>query len=78
MKMLRAKLYELEMQKRMEKQQALEESKSDIGWGSQIRSYVLDDSRIKDLRTGVETSNTAAVLNGDLDKFIEASLKAGL
>ncbi|OOS06302.1 peptide chain release factor 2 [Moraxella cuniculi] len=78
MKMLRAKLYELEMQKRMEKQQALEDSKSDIGWGSQIRSYVLDDSRIKDLRTGVETSNTGAVLDGDLDKFIVASLKAGL
>lgn len=78
MKMLRAKLYELEMQKRMEKQQALEDSKSDIGWGSQIRSYVLDDSRIKDLRTGVESSNTGAVLDGDLDKFIEASLKAGL
>lgn len=78
MKMLRAKLYELEMQKRMEKQQALEDSKSDIGWGSQIRSYVLDDSRIKDLRTGVETSNTGAVLDGDLDKFIEASLKMGL
>lgn len=78
MKMLRAKLYEREMQQRMEKQQALEDSKSDIGWGSQIRSYVLDDSRIKDLRTGVETSNTQAVLDGDLDKFIEASLKAGL
>ncbi len=78
MKMLRAKLYELEMQKRLEKQQALEDSKSDIGWGSQIRSYVLDDARIKDLRTGVETSNTAAVLDGDLDKFIQASLKAGL
>ncbi|MDO4895402.1 MULTISPECIES: peptide chain release factor 2 [Moraxella] len=78
MKMLRAKLYELEMQKRMEKQQALEDSKSDIGWGSQIRSYVLDDSRIKDLRTGVENSNTGAVLDGDLDRFIEASLKAGL
>lgn len=78
MKMLRAKLYEREMQLRMEKQQALEDSKSDIGWGSQIRSYVLDDSRIKDLRTGVETSNTQAVLDGDLDKFIEASLKAGL
>lgn len=78
MKMLRAKLYELEMQKRMEKQKALEDSKSDIGWGSQIRSYVLDDSRIKDLRTGVETSNTQAVLNGDLDKFIVASLKVGL
>ncbi|MFC0820552.1 peptide chain release factor 2 [Moraxella marmotae] len=78
MKMLRAKLYELEMQKRMEKQQALEDSKSDIGWGSQIRSYVLDDSRIKDLRTGVENSNTGAVLDGDLDRFIVASLKAGL
>lgn len=78
MKMLRAKLYEREMQQRMEKQQALEDSKSDIGWGSQIRSYVLDDSRIKDLRTGIETSNTQAVLDGDLDKFIEASLKAGL
>ncbi|PID37431.1 MAG: peptide chain release factor 2 [Pseudomonadales bacterium] len=78
MKMLRAKLYELEMQKRMEKQQALEDSKSDIGWGSQIRSYVLDDSRIKDLRTGVESSNTGAVLDGDLDQFIEASLKSGL
>ncbi len=78
MKMLRAKLYEREMMQRMEKQQALEETKSDIGWGSQIRSYVLDDSRIKDLRTGVETSNTQAVLDGGLDKFIEASLKAGL
>ena len=78
MKMLRAKLYEREMIQRMEKQQALEDTKSDIGWGSQIRSYVLDDSRIKDLRTGVETSNTQAVLDGDLDKFIEASLKAGL
>lgn len=74
----RAKLYEREMMQRMEKQQALEDTKSDIGWGSQIRSYVLDDSRIKDLRTGVETSNTQAVLDGDLDKFIEASLKAGL
>ena len=78
MKMLRAKLYEREMMQRMEKQQALEDTKSDIGWGSQIRSYVLDDSRSKDLRTGVETSNTQAVLDGDLDKFIEASLKAGL
>lgn len=78
MKMLRAKLYEREMMQRMEKQQALKDTKSDIGWGSQIRSYVLDDSRIKDLRTGVETSNTQAVLDGDLDKFIEASLKAGL
>lgn len=78
MKMLRAKLYEREMQKRMETQQALEDSKSDIGWGSQIRSYVLDDSRIKDLRTGVESFNTGAVLDGDLDQFIEASLKSGL
>ncbi|MGO3634332.1 MAG: peptide chain release factor 2 [Moraxellaceae bacterium] len=78
MKMLRAKLYELEMQKRMEKQQAVEDNKSDVGWGSQIRSYVLDDSRIKDLRTGVETFNTGSVLDGDLDQFIEASLKAGL
>lgn len=77
-KMLRAKLYDLEMQKRNAAAQALEESKSDIGWGSQIRSYVLDDSRIKDLRTGVENSNTKAVLDGDLDKFIEASLKQGL
>lgn len=78
MKMMRAKLYELEMLKRNEAQQALEDSKSDIGWGSQIRSYVLDDSRIKDLRTGVETHNTQSVLDGGLDKFIEASLKAGL
>lgn len=78
MKMLRAKLYEREMQKRMETQKALEDSKSDIGWGSQIRSYVLDDSRIKDLRTGVESFNTGAVLDGDLDQFIEASLKSGL
>ncbi|KJS07424.1 MAG: peptide chain release factor 2 [Gammaproteobacteria bacterium BRH_c0] len=77
-KMLKAKLYEMEMLKRNEAAQALEDSKSDIGWGSQIRSYVLDDSRIKDLRTGVETHNTQAVLDGDLDKFIEASLKAGL
>jgi peptide chain release factor 2 len=77
-KLLRAKLYELEMQKRNEAAQAMEDSKSDIGWGSQIRSYVLDDSRIKDLRTGIENSNTKAVLDGDLDKFIEASLKQGL
>ncbi|MFB2539780.1 MULTISPECIES: peptide chain release factor 2 [unclassified Acinetobacter] len=77
-KLLRAKIYELEMQKRNEAAQALEDSKSDIGWGSQIRSYVLDDSRIKDLRTNIENSNTKAVLDGDLDKFIEASLKAGL
>ena len=77
-KQLKAKLYELEMQKRQNEQQALEDSKSDIGWGSQIRSYVLDDARIKDLRTGIETRNTQAVLDGDLDRFIEASLKAGL
>ncbi|WP_131780986.1 peptide chain release factor 2 [Legionella gresilensis] len=78
MKQLRAKLYEMELQKKNAEQQALEATKSDIGWGSQIRSYVLDQSRIKDLRTGVETSNTQAVLDGDLDKFIEASLKAGI
>ncbi len=77
-KMLRAKLYEMEMLKRSQSQQAVEDSKSDIGWGSQIRSYVLDDARIKDLRTGVETRNTQAVLDGKLDPFIEASLKAGL
>jgi peptide chain release factor 2 len=78
MKQLRAKLYELEMQKRRAEAQAVEETKADIGWGSQIRSYVLDQSRIKDLRTGVEIGNTQAVLNGDLDPFIEASLKQGL
>ncbi len=77
-KMLRAKLYELEMQKRREASQALEDTKSDIGWGHQIRSYVLDQSRIKDLRTGIEESNCDAVLDGDLDEFIEASLKQGL
>lgn len=78
MKQLKAKLYELEMLKRNESQQAVEDSKSDIGWGSQIRSYVLDQSRIKDLRTNVETGNTQAVLDGALDQFIEASLKSGL
>lgn len=78
MKQLKAKLYEYELQKQNEEKQAMEDSKSDIGWGSQIRSYVLDDSRIKDLRTGVETRNTQAVLDGDLDKFIQASLKSGL
>lgn len=78
MKQLKAKLYELEIQKRSASQQELEETKSDIGWGSQIRSYVLDASRIKDLRTGVETGNTQAVLDGGLDMFIEASLKSGL
>ncbi len=77
-KQLRAKLYELEMQKRMAEQQKLEDTKSDIGWGSQIRSYVLDQSRIKDLRTGVEITNTQSVLDGNLDKFMEASLKAGI
>jgi peptide chain release factor 2 len=78
MKQLRAKLYELERSKRFAEQQALEESKADIGWGSQIRSYVLDQSRVKDLRTGVETTDTGSVLDGHLDFFIEASLKAGL
>ena len=78
MKQLKAKLYEREVQLRNADQQALEETKSDIGWGSQIRSYVLDQSRIKDLRTNVETGNTQAVLDGDLDQFIEASLKQGL
>ena len=78
MKQLKAKLYESEMQKRKGDQQAVEDSKSDVGWGSQIRSYVLDQSRIKDLRTGHETGNTQAVLDGDLDRFIEASLKQGL
>ncbi|WP_171022269.1 peptide chain release factor 2 [Thalassotalea litorea] len=78
MKLLKAKLYELEMQKQNEDKQVLEDGKSDIGWGSQIRSYVLDDSRIKDLRTGVESRNTQAVLDGGLDQFIEASLKSGL
>ena len=78
MKQLRAKLYELELQKRMSEQKAMEDSKADIGWGNQIRSYVLDQSRIKDVRTGVETGNTQAVLDGDLDRFIEASLKAGV
>jgi len=78
MKQLRAKLYELEMQKKRAKHEALEATKKEITWGSQIRSYVLDMSRIKDLRTGVEVGNTQAVLDGDLDKFIEASLLAGL
>jgi peptide chain release factor 2 len=78
LKQLKAKLYELELQKKREAAQIVEDSKADIGWGSQIRSYVLDQSRIKDLRTGIETSNTGAVLNGDLDRFMEASLKMGL
>ena len=78
MKMLKAKLYELELQKRNTEKAALEATKSDIGWGSQIRNYVLDQSRIKDLRTGIERTDTGKVLDGDLDEFIEASLKAGL
>ena len=78
MNQLKAKLYELEMQKRRAEASVLEDSKADVGWGSQIRSYVLDQSRIKDLRTGVETGNTQAVLDGGLDAFIEASLKQGL
>lgn len=77
-KMLKARLYELEMQKINAEKQAMEEGKSDIGWGSQIRSYVLDDQRIKDLRTGTQTSNCQNVLDGDIDQFIEASLKQGL
>jgi len=78
MKQLKARLFELEMQKRKAEASALEETKADVGWGSQIRSYVLDQSRIKDLRTGVETGNTQAVLDGGLDDFIEAGLKQGL
>ncbi len=78
MKLLKAKLYELEIQKQNAEKQEMEDAKSDIGWGSQIRSYVLDQSRIKDLRTGYESTNTQAVLDGDLDGFIEESLKAGL
>lgn len=78
MKQLKAKLYELELQNRRAKAAEVEDSKADVGWGSQIRSYVLDQSRIKDLRTGVETGNTQAVLDGELDRFVEASLKQGL
>jgi len=78
MDMLKAKLYELELRKRMSEQQSLEDSKTDVGWGHQIRSYVLDQSRIKDLRTGFETGNTGKVLDGDLDDFISASLKQGI
>jgi len=78
MKQLKAKLYELELQERRARASEVENSKADVGWGSQIRSYVLDQSRIKDLRTGVETGNTQAVLDGALDNFIEASLKQGL
>jgi peptide chain release factor 2 len=78
MKMLKAKLYEIEVQKRNAEKTALEATKADVGWGSQIRSYVLDQSRIKDLRTGVERTDTQKVLDGDLDEFVEASLKSGL
>ena len=78
MQMLKSKLYELEMRNRMAEQQKLEDSKTDVGWGHQIRSYVLDDSRIKDLRTGVERSDCQKVLDGDLDQYLEASLKQGL
>jgi len=78
MKMLKAKLYELEVNKRNAAAKVLEDSKSDVSWGNQIRSYVLDQSRIKDLRTNVEVGNTQSVLDGDLDQFMEASLKAGL
>jgi len=76
--MLKARLYELELRKRNEEKQAMEDSKTDIAWGHQIRSYVLDQSRIKDLRTNVEIGNTQAVLDGGLDPFIEASLKQGV
>ena len=76
--MLRARLYEFEMRQKRAEQQQLEDSKADIGWGSQIRSYVLDQSRIKDLRTGLEVRNTQLVLDGNLNEFIETSLKAGL
>jgi len=78
MSQLKAKLYEFELSKQNAEKQALEDTKSDIGWGSQIRSYVLDQSRIKDLRTNVESSNPNTVLDGDIDRFIEASLKSGL
>jgi peptide chain release factor 2 len=78
MAMLKARLYELEIRKRNEEKQALEDTKTDIGWGHQIRSYVLDQSRIKDLRTNVEIGNTQSVLDGNLDDFITASLKQGI
>ena len=78
MSLLKSKLYELEIRKRNEEKQALEDSKTDIGWGHQIRSYVLDQSRIKDLRTNIEIGNTQSILDGDLDPFISASLKQGL
>jgi peptide chain release factor 2 len=78
MNMLKARLYELEMKQRQAEKQKIEATKTDIEWGHQIRSYVLDQSRVKDLRTGVESGNPDAVLNGQLDKFIEASLKSGV
>ena len=78
MAMLKSRLYELEIRKRNEEKQAMEDTKTDIGWGHQIRSYVLDQSRIKDLRTNVEIGNTQAVLDGGLDDFINASLKQGI
>ena len=78
MKQLKAKLYELEMRRKNEEASKIENTKADVGWGNQIRSYVLDQSRVKDLRTGIEKSNPQAVLDGDLDDFIEASLKQGL
>ena len=78
MAMLKSRLFELEMRKRLAEQSRLEESKTDVGWGHQIRSYVLDQSRIKDLRTNVEIGNTQSVLDGDLDEFINASLKQGV
>ena len=78
MAMLKSRLYELELRKRNEQKQKMEDAKTDIGWGHQIRSYVLDQSRIKDLRTNVEIGNTQAVLDGDLDDFIGASLKQGI
>ncbi len=76
--MLKARLYELELRKRNEQKQALEDSKTDVGWGHQIRSYVFDQSRVKDLRTNLEVGNVKAVMDGDLDGFIEASLKQGV
>ena len=78
MKQMRARLFELEHQKRLDKAQALEDTKADIGWGSQIRSYVLDQSRVKDVRTQIESSNPEAILDGDINKFLEASLKEGI
>jgi peptide chain release factor 2 len=78
MKQMRARLFEMEQQERLDQAQAVEETKADIGWGSQIRSYVLDQSRVKDLRTQIESSNPEAILDGDINKFLEASLKQNL